>query len=212
VQQCAVEQLEHYDDDAEREDEAASLLPGVDTAMRANISHRRKSRGRLVRMFSGLSIVTSVPASQASSTKRPTRSQRASIWLDDILAPSGDSTEPHPGQRRQKRLSSAGTAGAPAHLLKKWTEQPILSKVHATAKIQRHSEVPPIPEHSWDKSDFSFAGAESLRKDTVADLAETSDIVGVTRVTTDLISPKIVRVHSISFDKVVGFDGSIELP
>ena len=202
AQQCAVEKLEHYEDEVEKEQETANLLPGVHTEQYAHISHRRKSRGRLVRMFTGLSLVTDLPTTNQSTMQMPTRSERASLWLDSILAPPDEDSEPHPG-RRKKRISSAGTANAPAQLLRKWIEpgnqeDTTIRNAHAAHDPHSHS-----PTGVWQHSTFSFSNG-------TPEVLETSLANGIVRTGTDLISPKTGRVHSVGFHKVVGCDGAIE--
>ncbi|KAK6428836.1 hypothetical protein LTR95_015016 [Oleoguttula sp. CCFEE 5521] len=185
AQQCAVEQLEHDEDEVEKEQETAKLLPGVANA--AKSTQRRRSKGRLIRMFSGLSVVTDLPAPHAVSVPQPTRAKRASIWLDDILAPPGDEEGPHPGIRRQKRLSSAGTANAPMELLLE----------DSLADI-------------WRDSKFTFPSDGRANAQAGASHDNIPEIRGIARVATDIVSPKTGRVHSLSFHKVVGFEGSLE--
>lgn len=200
AQQCAVERLEQYEDEVEKEEETAKLLPGVTTSNRANVAHRRRSRGRLVRMFTGLSVVTDLPVASQPSVQLPTRSERASIWLDSILAAPDDTSGPHPG-RRQKRISSAGTATAPLQLLKKWTDQG--GHTEGVSKATQVIEPLASPaEGMWRDSAFSFSNGKVDAEITVSN---------VRRVGTDLISPKTGRVQSIGFHKVLGHDGAIEV-
>ena len=98
-QQCAVEQLKHYEDGAEKEDEVTMLLPEANAGNRANIQQRRKSGTRLVRMFSGLPLVTDLPTPTTAPLQPLTRAERASLWLDGILALEDEQTDPIPGGR-----------------------------------------------------------------------------------------------------------------
>jgi hypothetical protein len=61
-QQCAVEQLEHYEDEVEKEQEDEMLLPNSNAANHTTDRRRRRSRGRLAKMFSGISLVTDLPS------------------------------------------------------------------------------------------------------------------------------------------------------
>lgn len=204
AQQCAVEQLEHDEDEVEKEDDTDRLPLVETTPKRGYNTHRRKSKGRLIRMFSGLSVVTDLPSPQRVPA---TRAQRASIWLDDILVASGGSEDPHPGKRRQKRLSSAGTANAPVELLRKWTDQQDTSPVF---QPQPPRKTFTASSDMWRDSTFTFATDEPQATKPGARQLDGHEIRGITRATTDIISPKTGRVQSISFHKVVGFEGSIE--
>ncbi|OQO05737.1 hypothetical protein B0A48_09831 [Cryoendolithus antarcticus] len=204
AQQCAVEQLEHDEDEVEKEQEAARLLPGVAAAKKT--TQHRKSKGRLIRMFSGLSVVTDLPAPYANPVAQPVRAKRASIWLDDILAPPGDEDDPHPGIRRQKRLSSAGTANAPMELLRKWTD---LRSDSVAGPGQNPTAEIPLAD-IWRDSKFAFPSGDRANTQAGASRDIVPEIRGIARVATDFISPKTGRVHSLSFHKVVGFEGSLE--
>ncbi|KAK3706092.1 hypothetical protein LTR37_012919 [Vermiconidia calcicola] len=209
AEQCAVEQLEHYEDEVEKEEDAAMQLPGLSHATnRPKDSKRRRSRGRLVRMFSGLLVVTELPTPSSTPARLPNRSERASIWLDSILAPRSEALDMHPGKHRQRRLSSVGTANAPLQLLRKWTDQ----ADHLDTKV-KHPSVPHIGEINelWRTSTFSFSGSRLPRvAENVDQQAGASPTTGVARVPTDLISPKTARVQSIGFHVVVGVDGALE--
>ncbi|KAK6439600.1 hypothetical protein LTR95_004190 [Oleoguttula sp. CCFEE 5521] len=200
AQQCAVEQLEHDEDEVEKEQETAKLLPGVVNA--AKSTQRRRSKGRLIRMFSGLSVVTDLPAPHAVPVPQPTRAKRASVWLDDILAPPGDEQGPHPGIRRQKRLSSAGTANAPMELLH-------LRSDSVAGTGQTATEETPLTD-IWRDSKFTFPADGRANVQAGASHDSVPEIRGIARVATDFVSPKTGRVHSLSFHKVVGFEGSLE--
>ncbi|KXT00987.1 hypothetical protein AC579_4402 [Pseudocercospora musae] len=210
AQQCALEQLEHYEDEADKEQEIAMLLPGIHAKTRANVSQRRKSRGRLIRMFSGLSVITDLPMQAGDVSKMPSRADRASLWLDSVLAPAEDSHEPHPGHRRQKRLSSAGTATAPFQLLKKWTDQ--ADKLHPTLPIQAISSEAKFCD-PWTSSEPSFTRIHQAPPVNEAAHCDALSGTGLTlrRASTDLISPRTGRLHSTGHHKIVGSDGSLEI-
>ncbi len=209
AQQCALEQLEHYEDEVEKESELAMQLPGVaDAATRDSLQGRRRSRGRLLDMFNGLSLVTSPPSPTATPQRLPDRAERTSVWLDSILALPDDNPAPHPGQHKQKRLSSVGTANAPLQMLRKWTDQVV------EPETKHEPTVSPIPEghHGlWRGTEFSFSGESTL----IADNDERPQLrdyptVGIARAPTDLVSPKTARVQSIGFHMVVGVNGALE--
>ena len=213
AQQCAVEQLEHYEDEVEKEEQAAMQFPGFNHAStRPPVHTRRKSRGRLVRMFSGLSVITDLPSPPAASQQQPpTRAERASIWLDSILAPpDAHMKDPHPGMRREKRLSSVGTENAPLQLLRKWTDQ----AEHLTS----NSELAPLaaaahePSELWRESKFSFSGSKfsSVTEEPEQLFEEATPTMGIARAPTTLVSPKTARVQSIGYHVVVGVDGLLE--
>ncbi|KXS95210.1 hypothetical protein AC578_6931 [Pseudocercospora eumusae] len=209
AQQCALEQLEHYEDEVDKEQELGMLLPGVNAKARANVSQRRKSRGRLIRMFSGLSVITDLPMQAGDTSKMPSRADRASLWLDSVLAPTEDPHEPHPGQRRQRRLSSAGTATAPFQLLKKWTDQ--ADKLRPTLPSREVTLQAKFCD-PWANSEPSFA---PLHQTTLKEPAHCDALSGtgftLRRASTDLISPRTGRLHSTGHHKIVGFDGSLEV-
>jgi hypothetical protein len=211
AQQCAVEQLEFYEDEVEKEAEAAMLLPGLDhVTTRPNEQIRRRSMGRLVRMFSGLSVVTDLPTPTSAPPRQPTRAERASIWLDSILAPPNESQGPHPGKQRQKRMSSVGTENAPLQLLRKWTDQ----ADNLDPKVKSHS-----PTHAneqpemWRHARFSFSGSQAaiMNGHSPKSPEQTpTPMPGIKKTPTDLVSPKTARVQSIGYHLVVGVDGTLE--
>ena len=192
AQQCAVELLEHYEDEVEKEEEAAMLLPELnDAATRPDVPSRHKSPGRLFGMFSGLSLVTDLPTPTPARQKPPTRSERSSIWLDSILEPPDEPRDPHPGRHRQKRLSSVGTENAPIQLLRKWTNQgdhfDTKAKPLAPSQTLDASEI-------WRDSRFSFSGSKfSSIDEENAETTLQSPKVGIAKTPTDLISPKTAR-------------------
>ena len=211
AQQCAVEQLEFYEDEVEKEQEAAILVPGLDHATtRPNAQVRRRSMGRLVRMFSGLSVVTELPTPTSTPPRPPTRAERASIWLDSILAPPNVPQDAHPGKQRQKRMSSVGTENAPLQLLRKWTDQ----ADNLDPKVKSHS-----PTHAteqpeiWREARFSFSGSKaSIANGNGSKAPEQTPTPtpGIKKTPTDLVSPKTARVQSIGYHLVVGVDGTLE--
>ena len=208
AQQCAVEQLEYYEDEMEKEENVAMLLPDADAANRDHASKRRRSRGRLVRMFTGLSVVTDLPTLSSTPPRLPTRAERASVWLDSILTPEDEPIDPHPGVRKQKRLSSAGTAKAPQQLLRKWTDQ-----AGNLSRRPGHLPIPQTTEESelWRDSKFSFPGSKLPSMDeAAAQSEELPPVTAISRASTDLISRKTARVQSTGFHVVVGVDGSLE--
>ena len=212
AQQCAVEQLEQYEDEVEKEEEAAMLLPVLqDAPTRPDVKPRRKSRGRLVGMFSGLSVVTDIPTPPAEPPKpqrAPTRAERASLWLDAILAPLDESTDPHPGRLRLRRLSSIDTEEAPLQLLRKWTDQ--AEHLDHGDKFTPTSQILGTPE-LWRDSKFSFSGSKlsSVVEGNVQGI-EQSPITGASKTPSDLVSPKTTRVQSIGYHVVLGVNGSLE--
>jgi hypothetical protein len=161
-------------------------------------------------MFSGLSVVTDLPTPTAAPPQLPTRTERASIWLDSILAPPNELQGPHPGKQRQKRMSSVGTANAPLQLLRKWTDQAdnLDHKPKTESPIHNHDD-----DEIWRNAHFSFSSSTSPLTNghtaTPADADETPT-PGLMKTPTDLISPKTARVQSIGYHLVVGVDGSLE--
>jgi hypothetical protein len=211
AQQCAVEQLEFYEDEVEKELEAEMLLPALTPASsQTSVQTRRRSMGRLVKMFSGLSVVTDLPTPATAPPPLPTRTERASIWLDSILAPPNELQGPHPGKQRQKRMSSVGTENAPLQLLRKWTDQAdnLDHKPKTESPIQNHDD-----DEIWRHAHFSFSSSTSPLANghtaTPADADETPT-PGLKKTPTDLISPKTARVQSIGSHLVVGVDGALE--
>lgn len=208
AQQCALEELEHYEDEVEKEDDVALQVPEPRHAnARANDQKRRKSQNRLSRMFSGLSVVTELPV---SAQRLPSRRERASVWLDSIVALPEDKAAPHPGKHRMKRLSSVGTANAPLQLLGKWTDQAqnIDGRWEPQQTIVEHEQV---HGEIWQDSKFSFSsGMESERTGNIPSIADDTTIASLTRAPTDLVSPKTARVQSIGFHMVVGVEGALE--
>lgn len=213
AQQCAVEQLEFYEDEVEKEESEAMLLPALNHApTRASTQTRRRSMGRLVRMFSGLSVVTDLPTPVSAPPRPPTRNERASIWLDSILAPPDLPKGPHPGKQRQKRMSSVGTENAPAQLLRKWTDQADnldhKPKTKTESPVQNH-----VSPEIWHHSRFSFSGSKAPLVKGASHKSselEPEPTPGITKVPTDLISPKTARVQSFGYHLVVGVDGTLE--
>lgn len=185
-------------------------LPANPAVDRTNSWNRRRSRGRLVQMFSGLSLITNLPTPAAAPEARPTRAERASIWLDAIVAPEDEPADPHPGVQRRKRLSSVGTANAPMQLLRKWTDQG--DNVGPRPRRQQTLQSD-IQSDLWRDSEFSFSssdtlpGAESVTEIQAGDSAPRP---GILKRPTDLISPRTARVQSIGFHLVAGVDGSLE--
>lgn len=145
-QQCAIEQLEQYEDEVEKEEGPLLHVAGRDARRRS--ATQKRHRSRLVRMFSGLTIETHL-----SDEKPPTRAERASVWLGSIVF-ADQASEVHPGMPRRRRLSSVDTAEAPQHLLRKWTDQ-------AEPTIQHHKHLPSAIEEEnveiWRDSRFSFS-------------------------------------------------------
>ena len=209
AQQCAVEQLEFYEDEVEKELEAEMLLPALAPASsRTSVQTRRRSMGRLVRMFSGLSVVTDLPTPTTAPPRLPTRTERASIWLDSILAPPNELQGPHPGKQRQKRMSSVGTKNAPLQLLRKWTDQADnVDRELKTESPTRTDEDLKI----WRHARFSFSSSTPpLTNGHTATPGDETPTPGIKKTPTDLVSPKTARVQSIGYHLVVGVDGALE--
>ena len=213
AQQCAVEQLEFYEDEVEREEDAATLVSALEyvPTRRPSVQGRRRSMGRLVKMFSGLSVITDLPTPTTSTTavaKLPTRSERASIWLDSILAPPDEPTGPHPGKQRVKRMSSVGTENAPLQLLRKWTDQAdnLDHKPKAESAVEtQHTQ------GVWRHAHFSFSGSNGEGVNgTNSSSGEHTPTPGIKKTPTDLISPRTARVQSVGYHIVVGVDGTLE--
>lgn len=211
AQQCALEELERYEDEVENEEDVALQVPEPrHAATRMNEQKRRKSQNRLSRMFSGLSVVTELPIANPSAQRLPSRRERASVWLDSIVALPEDRADPHPGKHRMRRLSSVGTANAPLQLLGKWTDQA------QNIDERRHLRQVTIEQDQgngeiWQDSKFSFSSDKELqRTDTMPSLAEDTTIATLARAPTDLVSPKTARVQSIGFHMVVGVEGALE--
>ena len=209
AQQCAVQQLEDYEDQVEKEQETAMRLPGLDHATtRPNLKVRRRSMGRLVKMFSGLSVITDLPTPSATPPRPPTRAERASIWLDSILAPLNEPQYPHPGKKRQKRISSVATENAPLQLLRKWTDQAdnLNPNVQSHSPTQHH-EQPEI----WRTFSFSRPQTATVNGNILKSHDKTSTPTpGIEKTPNDLVSPKTARVQSLGFLRVVGVNGTIE--
>lgn len=159
-QQYAVARLEHWEEEVEKEEELARNLPrGSPSSEASSKKQRRKSRGRLVQMFSGLRVETGTPAlSHARDPISTLVQDRPSVWLDDILAPSGPG-DIHPGKLRQKRLSSAGTANAPLEFLRKWTDQG--APMTQRPRPDRPQKVEEVNNQIWRDSKFSFQARSS---------------------------------------------------
>jgi hypothetical protein len=120
-----------------------------------------------------------------------------------MLAPDNEPVDIHPGHIRQKRLSSAETANAPMELLRKWTDQ---------GKDRRQTHVPAnVAEVDWRDSKFSFTTSNSdATENTAAKPPSHPSRPPLSRNSTDLVSPKTARVHSVGSHVVVGVDGSLE--
>ena len=207
AQQCALEELELSEDRAEREEEALLLLPPANSTGSPDPTHgRRKSRSRLARMFSGLSVVTDLPTPRPAGALLPTRSERASVWLDAVVAPDEEEKDPHPGRQRQRRLSSIATANAPMQLLRKWTdlgeESDYRKRATEPLSFIRENDL-------WQNSSFVFPEQNGIDEHSPAPGAE--ELQKPLRMPTDLISPKTARVHSIGFHLVAGVDGGLSL-
>ena len=207
AQQCAVEQLELYEDEVEKEENEAMQLSALSHAptRRSSTQIRRRSMGRLVRMFSGLSVVTDLPTPASAPARPPTRAERASIWLDSILAPPNQPQAPHPGKQRH-RMSSVGTENAPLQLMRKWTDQgdnlDHKHKQKADSPTSHHEA-----QGMWHHANFSFSQSNGPVMN--GDGPHPPE-PGIKKVPTDLISPKTGRVQSIGYHLVVGVDGSLE--
>ena len=211
AQQCAVEQLELYEDEVEKEENEAMQLPALSHApiRRSSTQIRRRSMGRLVRMFSGLSVITDLPTPTSVPVRPPTRAERASIWLDSILAPPHQPQAPHPGKQRH-RMSSVVTENAPSQLMRKWTDQgdnlDHKHKQKAESPTSHHEA-----QEMWHHADFSFSKSNgTVVNGDGPQSQEPAPIPRIKKVPTDLISPKTARVQSIGYHLVVGVDGSLE--
>jgi hypothetical protein len=208
-QQCAVEQLEHHEEEFEKEEEQEEKIAmhlHEDEAGRTNVQRRRRSRGRLMQMFSGLSLITDLPTPTVTPHRLSTHSTRASVWLDNMLAPENQATDIHPGILKQKRLSSVGTANAPLELLRKWTDQG--GKLNPEGRTQVPYQAADVDKELLK---FSFAGPKSVAKEgSMTEILHNIPRPGLSRASSAHILPTTARGQSIGFHLGVGVDGSLE--
>jgi hypothetical protein len=206
-QHYAVEELGHWENEVEKEEELARVLPPSDARTKmAPKKSRRRSRGRLVEMFSGLRVETQLPLSNTQNQQPVVHRERPSVWLESILAPPPEPGDVHPGRLVQKRLSSVGTANAPMELLQKWTDQgPHLHRREQHPSPERKTD---IESDLWRDSKFSFQ--EPPRSSVATDSSLCATKPDLVRKTSDFVSPKTGRVHSIGFHVIAGVDGALE--
>ena len=126
AQQFSIAELTRLENDESRDDgRSEPSIPAKDGGMK--------------RLLEGLSLRSSSPP------PRRTKEARASIWLDELVFGADSKFDPHPGIR-QKRLSSAGSASEPLHLLQRWTDH-----------RQQRPQINGSMDHTlWDGSNFSF--------------------------------------------------------
>lgn len=136
AQQFSISQLTHLEDAESRDDS------------RGELSSATKDRGRMPRLLEGLSLRSSSPS------PRRIKEARASIWLEELVFGAESKYDPHPGVR-QKRLSSAGSASEPLHLLQRWTDH------HKQRPYANGS----VDTTLWDNSTFSFSSGEEAPSD-----------------------------------------------
>ncbi|KAK3626765.1 hypothetical protein LTR56_019583 [Elasticomyces elasticus] len=217
-QQCAVERLEEYEDEVENEDEASKLLPvsyNLPEHAHFGKNNRRRSRTKLLRMFSGLTVVTDKHHYTPPPTPPPPplRAQRASVWLSDIVLGDAAAHDMHPGELRQKRFSSVGTADVPLQLLKKWTDQ---GDPRCGGAMQLAQPTTTIGDRNmWKDCNFAFPTPDETTErtaDPLESLPALPSVIAVARMGTEPVSPKTSRFSSITalFPSKVTIDADIE--
>ena len=211
-QQYAVEQLEHWENEVEKEEELARMLVPAIHNPDPRMKKRRRSRGRLVEMFSGLRVETELPRQYAQQQQPVLHRERPSVWLESILAPPPQPGEIHPGRLKQKRLSSVGTTNAPMELLKKWTDQG--GDLNQRQRTMPLHEVVEVDQELWRDSKFSFqvtSPPASPDASTVVLAANRKKSLATTsQASSEFISPKTARVNSVGFHLIAGVDGTLE--
>ena len=189
-QQCSISNLEVLEEETEKEESKTNRV--IATKDASQLKKVDKNLDRLSGLLGTLSVNTSTVELPVHFPRRP---QRASIWLNSILADDSISEDPHPGTRL-RRLSSAQTTEKPLELLRKWTDQA------DHVQEQRTSTGAIGSNDLWNHGHFSFSAPDLNAIDEVVE--ENEPKPGVGRVLTDLLSPgSTARSSSITWPVTV---------